>query len=307
MAWLCIGVGFGSPLDSVLVLHGLDLEIADAANKSGFNTRNQVALMDLIWSVRRIAFRHAVERPRIERPPKHPVYPDRYRPGDPSDNTQRPRKRAREWEERRSCAGAGTVNSPIDLDGDGLEANGGGTVANSAAKRLKVAGGKIGRHTFQLPERPKIRNPVHPSKFSTSTSNRAEHGSTGAAGTTSMRSSGSLKHPRPRPLSASPIFHNRRALTATAQDMTVVELRKVGNTLKDNIDAVVKCGHVMRGLYDRDDRLGDGVIYKELERLKEVFDNSLRDAGAGIKYVHRVMSLLEDDRDRVIKLVDGKL
>lgn len=282
----------------MLVLHGLNLEIADAANRAGFNTRNQVALMDLIWAVRRIAFRHAVEQPKIQRPPKHPVYPDRYRPGDPSDNTMRPRKRGREHEAQ--VPGKGTCDNPIEIGNDDLEAGEGGTTANSSAKRLKVAVGQIGRHKVEVPSTAKVLNPVHPTKFQTSSNARHERGRTDARKTTYMPSPGSLNLPPPRPSSVGPIFNTIQPLVPNSRDRTVVELRKVGNTLKDNIDAVIECSRVMKAMYERDDRLGNDIIYKELGSLKETFDSCLGDAEAGIVTIKKVISLLEDNKDHVM-------
>ncbi|KAF7510110.1 hypothetical protein GJ744_007009 [Endocarpon pusillum] len=292
----------------MLVLHGLNLEIADAANRSGFNTRNQVALMDLIWAVRRIAFRHAVERPRIQRPPKHPIYPDRYRPGDPSDNTMRPRKRGREPEAQ--VPGKGTRDNPIEIANDNLEAGEGGTTANSSAKRLKVAVGqigRIGRHQVELPSRAKVLNPVHPTKFQGSSNARHERGRAYARKTSYMPCPGPLDLPPPRPSSVGPIFNTARPLVPGSRDRTVVGLRKVGNTLQDNIDAVIECSRVMKAMYERDDRLGNDIIYKELGSLKETFDSCLGDAEVGIVTINKVIGLLEDNKDHVMASGDQRL
>ncbi len=289
----------------MLVLHGLNLDVADTANRSGFNTRNQVALMDLIWAVRRIAFRHAVERPKIQRPPKHPLYPDRYRPGDRSDNTMKPRKREREHETQ--IPSKGTCDNPIEVGNDDLEAGEGGTAANSSAKRLKVAVGQIGRHKEEMPTRPKVLNPVHPTRFQNSPDTRHERGRTNARTTTYMPSPGSLNLPPPRPSSVAPIFNTAGSIVPNPRDKTVGELRKVGNTLKDNIDAVLECSRVMKAMYERDDRLGNDIIYKELGRLKETFDSCLRDAEVGIHSIQKVVILLEDNKDHVMASGDGRL
>ena len=282
----------------MLVLHGLNLEIADAANRSGFNTRNQGALMDLIWSVRRIAFRHAVERPKVQRPPKHPIYPDRYRPGDSSDNTNRPRKRGREQEAPRT--GIGTSSNPIDLDAADLQVNDGGTAANSSAKRIKVDAGQIGRHKVELPERPKVLNPVHPTKFPNSSNGRQERGRATARTTPFIPPPRSQNLLPPRPSSDEPVFNSAGPLVAKPREITVVELQKVGNTLKDNVDAVLECSKVMEEMYSRDERLGVDTIYKELVRLKNTFDSYLGESEVGIKTVKKIVGLLEDDTDRVM-------
>lgn len=271
--------------DAVLILHGLNLEIADAARRSGFNTRNHAALMDLIWSVRRITFRHGVERPTINRPPRHPIYPDRFRPGNGSDKTQTVGKRGRVLEKPRM--GSGTHDDPIDVDDEEWETNGGGTAAKRPVKRLKVVAEHFNPHRAELPLRPKILNPVYLWKTSTTSSK-----------TTYPPSPRSRNLPSRAP-SVRPIVDEPRALLAAPLDMTIVELQKVGNTLKDNVDAVVKCGKTMKALYDRDDRLGDEVIYKELEGLKNIFDNCFRDAKVGMTTVQKVIGFLEGNEDRV--------
>ena len=84
---------------SALELYGLNLQVADAASRAGFDTRNHVALMDLIWAVRRIAYCGGTQYGSKQRPPPppHPIYPDKYRPGDPwLDNTKNPKKRTRD-------------------------------------------------------------------------------------------------------------------------------------------------------------------------------------------------------------------
>lgn len=283
----------------MLVLHGLNLEIADAANTSGFNTSNQVALMDLIWAVRRIAFRHAVERLKIQRPPKHPLYPDRYRPRDPSDNTMRLRKRAREQEAQGT--GIGSSDNPIDLDRDEFGPNEGGNAANSSAKRLKVAEGQIGRHQVEMPDRPQRLNPVHPTKFPNPANSRQERGRAAARTTTTfMPPARLLNLPPPRPSPVGPIFNTPRPLVAESRDRTVVELRKVGNTLKDNMDAILECSRVMKAMYETDERLSVDIIYKELGTLKGTFDNCLGDAEVGIKTIRKIISFMEDNKDDVM-------
>jgi hypothetical protein len=289
----------------VLVLHGLSLEIADAANRSGFNTRNQVALMDLIWAVRRIGFRHAVERPKIQRPPKHPVYPDHYRPGDPSDNTMRPGKRGRELEAQ--SIGIGSSNNSIGLGGDEFNSNEGGNAAYSSAKRLRVAVGHIGRHKVQVLAQPKLLNPVHPTKFPNLTNRRQERGRpTKKTKTTFMPPARLLNFPPPRPSSVGPILNTSRSLVTEPRDRTVVELRIVGNTLKENIEAIEECSRVMKAMYERDGRLGVDMVYQELGSLKGSFDKCLGEAEEGIKTISTIVGLIEDNKDDVKRSVDGR-
>jgi len=80
-----------------IILKGFELEVADAARRSGFDTREHTALFDLIWAVKRAARRYGagtVHTRTYTRPPLHPIYPDRYRPSGVGDNTNKKRKRA---------------------------------------------------------------------------------------------------------------------------------------------------------------------------------------------------------------------
>ena len=81
----------------------------------------------------------------------------------------------------------------------------------------------------------------------------------------------------------------------------MIELHSVGNTLKENIDAVVECANVMKRVYDRDDRLCDSSVYKELETVKGNFDSCLVNAQGGIKAVEKIISLLEDNKENIMR------
>ncbi|KAI1629206.1 hypothetical protein EDD37DRAFT_671023 [Exophiala viscosa] len=74
-------------------LDGFGLQVADAANKAGFNTFNHEALYRLIWAVKRVALHSGVNRFGHRPPPRHPIYPDRYRPSGIGDNTNKKRKK----------------------------------------------------------------------------------------------------------------------------------------------------------------------------------------------------------------------
>lgn len=77
---------------SDIELDGMNLEIADAAYQAGFDTANHHALFDLIYAVRRIGLRGSLSQKPL--PPRHKIYPDRYRPSGYGDNTCRKRKRS---------------------------------------------------------------------------------------------------------------------------------------------------------------------------------------------------------------------
>ena len=78
---------------SAINLSGLNLDVANAAARSGFDTINQAALHDLIWAVRCVALKQpAVSENRRPRPPSQPIYPGRYRPSGAGDNTKRKKR-----------------------------------------------------------------------------------------------------------------------------------------------------------------------------------------------------------------------
>ncbi|KIW10452.1 hypothetical protein PV08_11416 [Exophiala spinifera] len=61
-------------------LNGIELEIADAASKAGFDTFNHEALFDLIWAVKRVALKTSAAQLAPPFLPRTSIYPDRYRP-----------------------------------------------------------------------------------------------------------------------------------------------------------------------------------------------------------------------------------
>ena len=104
-------------------LVGLELEIANIAHSSGFNCTNHKALFDLIWAVKRTAFKIKPPGPTRPPPPPHPIYPDRYRPCGKGDNTNKKRKRTDDVKVKFYPAPSlmqrgGTREAPINLDSD---------------------------------------------------------------------------------------------------------------------------------------------------------------------------------------------
>lgn len=87
---------FRSLLRALLTTEGPDLrgfnhEVKVAAEKAGFNIWNHDSLYNLIWAVKRVALRASMKVNIDDRPPKDPVYPDRFRPSGFRDNTKRKR------------------------------------------------------------------------------------------------------------------------------------------------------------------------------------------------------------------------
>lgn len=246
--------------------------------------------MDLIWAVRRIAFRHAVEVPRIQRPPKHPIYPDHYRPGHPSDNTKRARNHARKpIKQGKSIAKSGAATHS---DGDEDERSGARSTVKLSATKTNSCPGQIGRHQVELPNRPKSLTQTHRRAVPTSLAREGDR----AAGTTTHQ--GPAKSPNlpprgPSQAQAVSILNSFSRISVTSpQDATISQLHTVSNTFRDNIDAVVECISLMRTMYSKDKRLAEDTIYRELEQLKKSFDSCITDAESGTKSIDNVILVL---------------
>ena len=121
-------------------LVGFELQIADIAHSSGFNTTNHEALFDLIWTVKRMALK-ATPGPRNRPPPPpHPIYPDRYRPSGVGDNTNKKRKRNDDVELKFNPVPSlmqkgGTREDPIKLESDDEER----VPTQAPKKKVKIA------------------------------------------------------------------------------------------------------------------------------------------------------------------------
>ena len=114
---------------SAIELVGIELEIADIAHKSGFNTTDHEALFNLIWAIKRTSLKIKPPTPYRPPPPPHPIYPDRYRPDGIGDITNRKRKRPNEDIQVKFnpvpslMQRGGTKEDPIDLDDDDNKEN----------------------------------------------------------------------------------------------------------------------------------------------------------------------------------------
>jgi hypothetical protein len=98
-------------------LLGLDFHIADAARKTGFDTRNHVALLDLIWSVRQVAFNCGATKPRLHLHQNGQLIQIDIDQALRERSVRKARKRAREVE----AQAQGTISDPIHLNVDGSE------------------------------------------------------------------------------------------------------------------------------------------------------------------------------------------
>lgn len=81
-----------------------------------------------------------------------------------------------------------------------------------------------------------------------------------------------------------------------------MKLQQVGKTLKDNIDAIVECANLMKSMYEEDERLGQDILYRELEVMKGNFDSCLGAADDGARTVEKIISLLEDNKENAMKI-----
>jgi hypothetical protein len=276
---------------TVLELSGLNLQIADAARKSGFDTRHHVALLDLIWSVRRVAFSYGVTKPSLLRPPKHPIYPDRHRPGTQGSKSKRSRKRTREAAAEAQTHG--TSSNPVDLDADGSDTDNKPLIL-AGSKRRKSAFGLIVNPTDPSTTSSPL-NPIHPSRFPNSRlSTIKAEGKENIPPTRSTYkpSPHSLNVPLPRHSPYAPRFHSlalapansgrqlrpfqpRYPLQAFSQpEETLYELRCVSQTLSDNLDAMKQCQRAMKTLYDADDQIRHADIFDQLVKLRNDMEDS---------------------------------
>lgn len=277
---------------TVLELAGLNSQIADAARKSGFDTRNHVALLDLIWSVRRVAFTHGVTKPSLQPPPKHPTFPDRYRPGVQGINSGNSRKRTREAEAetQTQTEAHGTPSTPFNLE------------AESEDKSFIPAAPKRQRTTFGLIVNPTATksasgppNPVHPSRFPNSHLKNVK-----ARGKENIPPARTMYMPSPRSLNLPPpqesLYAPRLASLAlvstntqpqlqlskphypteafSQQQESLYKLCRVSQRLSDNLGTISDCQRVMKALYDADDIMRHRDVFNLLLKLRDDLQDS---------------------------------
>jgi hypothetical protein len=283
-------------------LSALNFHIADAARKSGFDTRNHIALLDLIWSVRRIAFNHGVTKPRLHPPPKHPIYPDRYRPGAEGKQCKNTCKRARETE----AQAQGTASNPIDLDANSSDHQE-SSLSRAGPKRQRTAFGLTKHAIGPL-------NPIYPSRFTTSRLRPFKAEGKENVPTTSTRdmpSTRPLNHPQargnplalpPRPLALVPStsirppepFRPRSHVQVFNQEQqTFYELRRVSQTLADALDSTRKCQRVMKTLYDTDDQIRHPDVFDLLVELRNEMEDSEKGNVNALRDVDHIIAFLK--------------
>lgn len=267
---------------TVLQLSGLNLQIADAARKSGFNIRNHIALLDLIWSVRRVALTHGVTKKSLPPPPKPPIYPDRHRLGAQGRKADKSRKRAREAE----AQAHGTLPNPIDLDVDPID-NEYKSVGPAGAKRQKVTSNLARNSTAtRAPSGPA--NPIHQSRFPNSRINNFKpegKENNPLTRTIYMPSPNSLNLPPPRESPTAQHFqrlvlapasssHQPLTIQASNQQDTLHSLGRVSRTLSDNLNAINDCKRTMKSLYDTDESIRHHAIFDLLVKLNDDMQDS---------------------------------
>lgn len=283
-------------LFTALQLSGLNLQVAEAARRSGFNTRNHVALMDLIWSVRRVTFGHGLQKPREAPPPKHPIYPDKYRPGSKTDNTKKPGKRARELEfhqPRKLVPVLGTSKNPIELDTECSEIKN-ETDLHTSNKRRKIHAGQSVRSAKAMVRG--ARDPVHPDRLSNLRLADVGKENIPPPPTTqaSLRRSQTVFAPSP---SARALLPFQLLQTPTRNQKTLTELDTVSQTLKENISAVTKCQQAMKVLYDVDEDIRNERIFPELMKLRDAMHACETGAAQGINHLSEIADFLTKLRD----------
>jgi hypothetical protein len=224
-------------------LSGINLAIANAAEKAGFNVSNKKALMELVFAVRRAGGLGDYWPP----PPPHPIYPDRYRPE---------KRRKEDDDELSEVVGSigdhavtapGTSNNPINFDD---EMSTGPTQPDPSAKRQRITNDNSNTH----PARQTLIN---------------SRGST--------RNRNSNRRPRRQHRAPTPALNHRQRRTPTCaqpsqHDNTIQVLLTVGQTIKENEDAIIKCVNEMETLWRLDGRMKQDELGPLLREMKNSFD-----------------------------------
>ena len=140
-------------------LLGLNFHIADAARKTGFDTRNHVALLDLIWSVRRVAFNCGATKPRLHLHQNGQLFQIDIDQAPRERSVRKARKRAREVE----AQAQGTASDPIHLN-VGSSEHQHGLLVCAGPKRQKTAFGLVPDPVATNQATGPL-SPIYPSRF----------------------------------------------------------------------------------------------------------------------------------------------
>ena len=292
-----------------LQLDGLNLQIAEAAVKSGFDTLNHTALLDLIWAVRRVAFGHGVAKPSNQRPPKHPDYPDRFRPcesqKDSYQKREKPSQKRRRAPETQNI-NKGTASDPVDLDKDidSLKKE-----QNSPPwhKRRKISYGDLCYKPAPAPgDLAAIKHSVFPNSRIRAPSYRLKQPRKWQ-GRSTQRSSISTAAPRPHlptlqsSLSPPPFiagsyqafaFGRSIEKTTIQEQQALPDLRHVKKSLGQNADAVVDCLDIMKDLFDTNSELRKDGVMDALIKLKDDMMTCRAGAAAAMEDVDEIVDFV---------------
>ncbi|KAL2436374.1 hypothetical protein ABEF95_009286 [Exophiala dermatitidis] len=293
-------------------LTGFELQVADAASNSGFNTFSHEALFDLIWAVKRLALQvnpGAGQIKRVSLPPD-PIYPDRYRPSGRWDNRNTRNKRkamakrqreiqsiqpkanslpqhAKKWDAKRKMSEnlidftSSENENTLDI-GDG-PANG--------AKRQRVSGGQNHRPT-KLPTRPK--GNARPSGAFPAVPDPKPAFKPSAPTQPSRMHAKVSRDPQPI-----------RAPTSTRPSNAKNEIIKQMGFVKISFDDMRKkmntCQETMRTLFDvHQDLFDDNNVMNALQKMSNSMNKVFDGAKEGAAEVDSVIAWLSGKSDNIL-------
>ncbi|ETI25423.1 hypothetical protein G647_02196 [Cladophialophora carrionii CBS 160.54] len=270
-------------------LNGLELQVAHAAAKAGFNTFNHEALFNLIWAVKRLALRAGASRLRsLPPPPKDPIYIVQARPVELKFHPIKPLMRKRPLED----AERGQADKAIDLtaDSDTEDLIDLTNPSGNTSKRQKVAANKhtkpkpsAGRGTFQGLNASST--PTPPAWDAQSKSQRKRGG---------RRAKAAQAIPRV-PLTAAnavPI------VPMTAEEEIAKQLLLVKTRLEEATTNMNNCQATMKALFDRHYAIFDNdetmmALQKLSNHMNKVYDGGKDGAGE----MDKAMALLNIRKD----------
>ena len=169
------------------------------------------------------------------------IYPDYYRPSDPSANERTAYKRARGDENLNNNSDAGTADHS-----DGMRSR----------KRQKTQPLQLGRYTVQRPPK-----------------GRGRHART--------------------PLPVSPVERNN------FNDVTINELYKIDQKLRDNGQVLSSCLQSMGQLWNDDARIRDRRVEGPAQLLKIDFDDVDRGTKAALEHLQQLAEMIIEIRDQM--------
>ena len=304
-------------------LDGMELEIANAACKGGFNTTNHEGLLELIWAVKRVALRRfrGSNLPQPP-PPKHPIYPDRFRPSGVGDNTARKRKRiASDSKDNLSRLTppsfnpvpsldqkGGTKEDPIALDSENETVQPRAPAKLSAKRQKKL---KANHANNRLTNVNKFANKYPPRNSGAAGQFNVRGAQTSGSNRLPLRKPNRLLNPvasRYSPIVRSEIARPDNSFLSYArpsgaiaslrpEDKIITQLERVKAQLSDARNTMSYCQEDMKALFERHrDTLNNSDMMIILRSLANDMNKSWEGAKAGMTNVDGAIGWLNEDK-----------